>query len=502
MKKYIVLTALAAIGLSLSARPDAGRTAVAKQLLFDTAYVQPAKATLDNVALAGLRMPVSQTAISAGYAARHESRAAVAALGRGYGKAFFDANTYLHCDNATITAHAAYDNGTVFDRQGCENSDAGLLFPYFTADAVGGNMSCERYSFGGAYSGVVGHRFLYGAQAGYTALQESRNHDPRTKNIVGRLSASLGGGLRTGAYSLAVELSAGKYKQSNSILFVNEQGETPIYHCLGLGAHYARFAGAGKNSTYNGWWRGVQAAVAPDSVGAFGMARFTRFTFSKYLVDLNNLPIVSADHLSWHFQAGGKWPQLCLSANVAIERRNGIDNIFGTPTGSAYVQIAALQTYFYRRASVEIMAAWRHVNAQSRLDVVCSAACFKRAEKRFDFSTSGSSVKGLNLRCETEYMRQISDRWLFTAKIAAQWHRPTHCSLSVTDSQTMPDFMASQMTDDYESASHGHGEGTLLSGIDYLLGNGRSTGLRAYGTIGSAYRSKIRTFALSLIFHI
>ena len=79
---------------------------------------------------------------------------------------------------------------------------------------------------------------------------------------------------------------------------MSELGEDKIYHTTGLGTHYTRFAGLGKEAAYKGVAFGGEISMAPKTAGVFADIAYRHFHFTKHLIGLNNLPLVKSDDMA------------------------------------------------------------------------------------------------------------------------------------------------------------------------------------------------------------
>ncbi|MDE6207410.1 MAG: hypothetical protein K2M55_06335 [Muribaculaceae bacterium] len=464
-----------------SGAPDA-KSGVVRAIAFDTAYTAIAGATLANPALSPLRHTVSNTDIAAGYRRVHYDTAPSSASGHGTGYGFFEASTYILTGNAAITGHAEYHNGKVYDVQASETTDASILYPYFTADEIGGDMSREVYSFGGSYASGFGAGWLYGASIDYTAVQDWRQVDPRPKNSVGRLNLAGAFGRKFGSYSLALGLDALKYSQSNSIKFVSELGAGKVYHLTGLGTDYKRFAGTGLSSNYSGWRYGADISLYPATEGVFGMASYHRFTFDKQLNDLNRLPVNRAAHTDWTVQAGWRTDNIIVSLTWGRSRRTGFDNIFGDPVGQVYPEIASIASYFMRSWHTGLSGLWRsqgtrhrldlggHIDFSHRLDCYISAPVDRRMR-----------ADAISYGIEATWVWQCAGEWLLSLKGAADMVSPAKCSL--TGLAGADGYFTDMLRADYAYLTHSRALYTARAGIDRLLPHGRTIGLRLSGVL-------------------
>lgn len=483
--KYTLTSFIALLSATSFGAFNTTAQAPQRMLEYDTSYVAIATPVLSNPALSSLRHSVSNTDISAGYRHLSLDKAPIAAMGKGSGLAFFDAKTYMHLDNATITGHASYNNGKIYDLNGCETTDANWLFPYFSADEICGDMNREEYSFGGSYASSFGDSWIYGAQIDYTATQDWRQVDPRPKNIVGKLNLQAAIGRRVGAYAIALGFDALKYRQSSSIKFVSELGASKIYHTTGLGSDYTRFAGTGLSTNYSGWRYGADISFYPDNIGFFGTASYHRFTFDKQLNDLNRLPLNSAYHTDWYAMAGWKCDNIIVSLDFGRCRRTGFDNIFGDAAGQVYPEIASIPTYFMRSWNSGLQALWRTQGAKHRFDF---SADFDYSH-RLDCYISAPEdrrmrIDAISYGIGAEWVWQCASLWMLHIQGNADIVSPAKCTL--TGMAHASGFLTESVLNDYTYAAHSRAYYNATIGIDRILSNGRTIGLRIRGTLASA----------------
>lgn len=303
----------------------------------------------DNPSMVPLRYATSLSRLSPGYDRSSSDAAVRAQQGRGNSTGRFGADTYIHAGDATVWGGAAYENGRIYDVRWCEASDFDIVYPYVTADAVGGDMKAERYSFAGGYAAPVSG-FTLGCRLSYAAGHYYRDVDPRPRNITGRLDAAIGVARVIGPYRVGLAVDFMKYRQSNNLLFMSELGEARIYHLTGLGGHYVRFDGLGKDCSYSGERYGVQLDLLPEhGCGFFGAVALHRFSFDYVIRDLNHLPMSSVSDNSLAFECGYRYDRGADFAAVTVagdySRRIGRENIFGDPVSGQYPEIGSMKMY-------------------------------------------------------------------------------------------------------------------------------------------------------------
>ncbi len=301
----------------------------------------------ENPAIKQYEQTYSYSSVGVGWDYRHDDEVVSTQEGRGSDRWIFNADTYMKYKNSTLWGNAYYNNGHIRDMLWNETSDINLVYPYVMADAVGGDMNMERYSFSGGYSmhsGIIS----WGGFISYTAGLYYRNVDPRPRNITSSLYASLGIGMELlEKYVGAVSVTANKYKQTNDIEFKSEMGVSTIYHMTGLGNDYYRFMGVGYSPYYNGRSYGASLDAYPLSgYGLSATVRFNRFTFDNILSDMNNLPMAHVGENKLSAQVGFRLQSgLSLKYDILYVHRDGTENIFGDPASSIYPQIGSLPMY-------------------------------------------------------------------------------------------------------------------------------------------------------------
>ena len=281
-------------------------------------------------------------------------------LGTGMRAFKVEASSLQHLGkNDLVRGNASYENGRKYDVVWNETSDFFQLYPYVMGDSRGGDLKYEEYKLNGGYSKRI-NKIYYGVELGYRALSEYRDRDPRPNNTVADLygSLSFGYGISAG-YVLAVNVDAGKYKQTNELAFYNELGAQKVFLLTGIGNDFARFSGNSNNSFYKGHNMGASLSLAPRN--GYGWMADIGYMFTqreRILSDLNRMPL-------------NKLKTDWFSASVALIRkrygvkihgeysdRNGFDNLFGDPSGSVYPQIGTKEQYTGYVANITTDGYW------------------------------------------------------------------------------------------------------------------------------------------------
>lgn len=346
------------------------------------------------------------------------------------------ASTYTKYRSSTLWGHASYLNGVCRNVAWNETADAPLLYPYLLADSIGGDLKREQYSFSGGYADRRG-RLAWGAAISYVALLQYRDVDPRPRNVVGRLSISIGGLYRcAGRYYAGVGFGFMKYKQTNEVEFKSEMGVDKVYHLTGLGSHYNRFAGDGLSTYYDGFRVHLDLNLYPsDSRGAFAACRLSRFSFENILSDLNRLPLARAWHNQLDAEAGwlspssaGEWG---VAGNLSVWRRHGSENIFGDPAVSIYPVIGANEMYADNGVSLSASARWGlRFGPVSRFHILLSPEWSRRTSAYIEpYSYRVVNAAGLSARAAGDV--KVGRSWLIDASASLKAQFPYSCMLSL-----------------------------------------------------------------------
>lgn len=306
----------------------------------------------DNPALNYYRFKSSLSSFSLEGTYDYQKEAVVQEKGKG-GKSFsINANSYIVSEpNTRLWGNALYKNGKKKDVYGNESSDYNLIYPYVTADTIGGNLNSETYAFSGGYA----HRhkkFTYGVDFYYRSLIEYREIDPRPRNIVSDLNLKIGIVYDiTKLYKSAFSFAYKRYKQIGDISFYNPLGFSNIFHLNGLGMDYSRFSGRETGYSYKGDQINIQLSILPISLSGISVAiGYSNFTYNKELTALNKLPLnrINNNKIDAEIvfkEEVNKNSIIGVKAIGYYKQQDGTENIFGSST-NAYIQISKAHQFF------------------------------------------------------------------------------------------------------------------------------------------------------------
>ena len=314
----------------------------------------------ENPALLPWMLPQSRCTAVADYSSEKESQPLTGGKGEGSKNWEIGANAYILTPGGCVAGKAGYVNGTVLSPVWNESGEYDRIYPYLIADSIGGNLHSEKYYFEGGYS-HKGRNIAWGVEGGYTAILSYRNVDPRPRNVSGDLTVKGGFSYRVwNDYFAGLSLRYNRYRLSTDVSFVNETGETKLFHLTGLGAHYSRFDGAGSSVFNDCHTGGFSLNLLPSKgKGVFLNADFSLMGMRHVISDLNRLPMANLNDKGMRLQAGYKSMTFSDGEDVSTgntfrygawgeweaSRRHGRENIFGDASSGSYPQIGTLSLF-------------------------------------------------------------------------------------------------------------------------------------------------------------
>ena len=306
----------------------------------------------ENPAMMKDRYAKTLTEIEAGWVFGDENQPKIMQEGDGENRMSAVVDAFVKNGKNDIWGNAGYSIGQRRNVAFNETSDYRMLYPYVTADLVGGDLHEEIYRFEGGFAHRVSSSVVLGAQAGYRALLAYRSVDPRPRNLTGDLDFAAGISWTKNKHTFGTALKVSKYKQTNDVEFYSETGHPAVYHATGLGTDYYRFRGSNTDTYYNGrGFGGVVNHVCVRGATAVSFnAVYDYFGFDKIISSLNELPMASVGEHRFSAALTGLFRQkqnrdIFVEAGYEYVRRNGTENIFGDAQNNIYPEIASLPMY-------------------------------------------------------------------------------------------------------------------------------------------------------------
>jgi hypothetical protein len=443
--KKVLLSILSILPLTAAAQSvDSLRAVHLVQLAGQQSQVQhPSLAVFENPALQPLHYQHSLSQIALGYDYRNEEQPLWAEKGDGYHGILFDANTYTRTSlNSVVWGRAAYSNGKRLNQQWSENADFDRIYPYVTADTIGGDMQSELYEFCGGYA-HRGQRISYGAQMSYQSGMDYRDHDPRPKCTTLNVDFSLGGAYQlNNRHIVALYGMVGKYNQQQSISFMNPRGVSMLYHMTGLGTHYFRFKGDRNNARYDGMqWQIGANFITTNGLGPSVTLSTGKEHIQKQLSDEHNLPL--CDINEWHHAAELAWrlPRSYVRLSADWRQRKGSERIYDSGV-TFYKEITKLEAFACDVWQAAIDAGWQlQPSKQLGIDIIPKVTYSSR-QMKYTSSARQSDYSHLTgtAKCQLCW---LNGNGLLTATMYGGYQAKLNSKLQLADTD---DFAPAMLT--------------------------------------------------------
>ena len=347
---------LLAIMLMLAVLPACAQTEALLQRLSPTA--NPNWQVYRNPALMAQRYPASFSEASVAYHTETSSQAPVAQLGKDRYQGSFQALSYQPLDkHDAVWGNASYRRRHTTDVCWNETADFLKVYPYVTADTVGGKMEQEAYLFNLGYAGNKG-KWAYGIEASYSSAMDYRDIDPRPKDNSTQVDFCIGTARQvTNRYQVGGYLHWQHYAQEQNIAFMNPYGTVMLYQMTGLGTHYHRFAGTLGDAYYTGnTWGGGITLHTLQTRGMEIQAGTQHMHLQKQMNNLNNAPV--NDIYEWSHNAQIAWHQRdrYISLSAYYTNRTGMERFYDDGVHN-YQQIATSKPFKATTLATQLKAA-------------------------------------------------------------------------------------------------------------------------------------------------
>ena len=311
----------------------------------------------------------SLTEVEARFNWRQESSAVLEPLGDAAMTGEFNVRSHVVLnDRSAAVAGADYYNGVKRNVRWNSVSDYELLAPYVMADSLGGDLRTSQYSFYGGYA-MRRRRFNWGAGAGYRALHEYRQTDPRPRSVVSDFRLDLSAGCLFDRYRLNADVSLRLYRQFQEVSFMNERGaNTSELHFTGLGTHFGRFAGSGDYcaTRYRGTGCDVALSLMPlHSGGFYALGGYALFDVNRTLANQNKVPITRMlrhrGYASLAYRGGSASFGWGVFTDGSAEISDGRENVIDNGLGNIYNVLCTMPMYRSLKAEADAGAVltWR-----------------------------------------------------------------------------------------------------------------------------------------------
>ena len=353
-----------------------------------------------------------------------------------------------------------------------ENIDWKLVAPYVTGDSIGGFLNGETYYFNGGYASESGP-WTWGITGGYRASHNYRDKDPRPRNTASDLSFAAGAGYRLGSYRLGASADFRFYQQESEISFLADKGSTSVYHMLGLGMDYVRFAGTQTGTKYQGIrWGGSLGILPVDTEkGISATVSIGRMSMDKKLSSANNLTLLKLGttdlegNVTW-MRKLRQAEHLALKLDAGYTARKGTENIYGEAGGSSYgTLISTSPGIKIVDSRIAVSGLWESLLSDKRVwgGAIVPSITYHRLETDYNAVSRFVHLSALegSLRARLQYQKNL-------LRLTAEATGGYYANLSTEHS--LPGLDAAK-----SSAQ------TLLANIDYLSDSYSMAGIRLQG---------------------
>ncbi len=350
MKHNLALMLFAAIFCRAQQQTDSIQTKIYENYLLRNNWLG---AAYKNPAQQFLRKEISLSSLSTSLQKTEKERYEAQS---GSGGSLFSVETqsYLKLSSAnTVWGEAHYQNGEQKAIIWNETADAHLLYPYLSADAVGGSLQNEAYSISGGFNRAKG-KTQFGLETSYRASNQYRKIDPRPNNITSDFSIKGGLARDIARYSIGADAFYRRYTQNNEIKFYNKIGNTAIYHLTGLGTFNNLLVGNKLESYYDGQGYGASLSLLPKNrQGLMLHLGYKNFSFDKVMPSFADLTASSIDENHLHGEASWLWERknsnFKLNLEASIIDRAGTEGIFDNRSTNNYITIGRLKSYLHQQ---------------------------------------------------------------------------------------------------------------------------------------------------------
>lgn len=255
------------------------------------------------------------------------------------------ADSYSHLsDKIKVYGSAYYEESHNNMMVWSNNIDYSIIYPYVTADSIGGDMRSKKYFFNGGYTQQFGD-WNVGGEASYRVIVAYRDKDPRPRNIVSDFNAKVGATRVVNSYIAGLSVGIRSYNQNSDVSYYADKGSTSLYHMLGLGTDYVRFSGSYDDVDFKGYALSASIDLIPrENYGLKFSVGGDYLNLTKYITNLNSAPINEIHEmeltsaLSWLSTVGSFEYGAMIDGN--IKNRQGQENILGDALANVYPVIS------------------------------------------------------------------------------------------------------------------------------------------------------------------
>ncbi len=322
------------------------------------------------------------------------------------------ASSFFPTDSTTtLWGSAEYLNSNQKNIVWNESIDYELIYPYVTADSVGGNFKNENYSFLGGYSKSF-KKIDFGIEVYYNARLASRAVDPRVRNISSDIH------IKTGvAFKSILESTIGfygayqKYTQSNSVEFLSQISRPIVYHLNGLGYFNNVLIGSNLEAFYDGEGFGLGMQFSPlKSKDIWLTIDFKKITIGKFLVDTISTQISNLENndleISLTKLFTSKEDVFGVKLNYSYNTKKGLESVISSRSGLGLVVLAQNENYSLRNTVFQLSGVFQRDN-QSSLFRLAPYVAYRKYQEDYLLIRSFQYFDYLDKGLKSTYFKNI-----------------------------------------------------------------------------------------------
>ncbi len=340
----------------------------------------------------------------------------------------FEASSYFPLDSTTtLWGDASYTNYNQKNITWNETIDYDLVYPYFSADSIGGNLQNEKYTFLGGYA-KSNKKVDYGFSFDYQAVLASRSRDPRVKNTSSNVQFKAGVNLKnTLGSNFGLYGSIQKYTQENDITFYSEISQPPVYHLNGLGYFNNILKGTYLTAFYDSFGYSVGATFSPTQQQDIWLsASIEQLTLDKYMdeevstltsslknssIDVNLVKLFRNNHHNFGVK---------LSYNAL--QKEGIESVLSSRSGNTsngLEVIAQNENYNLKDQTFKLSGLYFSDNTNRLLNITPYIS-YQQYEEDYFLIRSYQYFDYVNAGITVRYLKNINDKTIVSAFVNAE----------------------------------------------------------------------------------
>ena len=397
---------------------------------------------------------------SIGYRIKRESKPFLIQNGKGEDFGSFRAESHIRIsEKHSVWGNAGYRRGVKKSVNWISSSDLEYVYPYFTADSIGGNLTSEEYVFGGGY-GMNLKNWGWGIEGKIRARHEYRTVNPRPRNIVTDMEISAGAKIKTGRYFTGAYLSAQIYRQKSDVDFYGDLGAKGEYFMSGLGTHYARFKGNDNGSLFKGssYEAGLCLVSSSYTSGPVASISYRYTEVEKILTEKNNLTIQKAIPHRSEAEIGWKgelarhyiWK---ITASASYELRKGLETITAENISNEYKSVG--QTEMFRmKTTVALLSGIIGQDRGCNRWFIMPSLAWNMENSEYLYPSRNRHTEAFSAGAEFLYGKKIKEKAFTGFRTGCIYRAAGKCSLDVPET-LMEKSMSEMIRNNFLTASSG-----------------------------------------------